>query len=92
MLKSAIGLFVITTIILVAFLPSFTTMMEKREKNLDYDAKIEALKKKQIDLVEERRLLKDDPVYLEKVAREKMGLVREGEVIYRIESNTIEKK
>jgi cell division protein FtsB len=28
--------------------------------------------------------LEEDPVYLEKVAREKMGLIKKGEVVYQL--------
>jgi cell division protein FtsB len=34
--------------------------------------------------LEEKRLLEEDPAYLEKVGREKMGLIRKGEVVYKI--------
>ena len=50
------------------------------------------LKKKNKKLGEERQLLENDPVYLEKVAREKMGLIKKGEVIYRIMPSNEEKK
>jgi cell division protein FtsB len=59
-------------------------MQELKQKNIDYKAQIEELKHKNSQLVEEKSRLIHDPVYLEKVAREKMGLVKEGEVIYRI--------
>ena len=39
---------------------------------------------KNSELRREKQLLENDPVYLEKVGREKMGLVREGEMIYRL--------
>lgn len=55
-----------------------------REKNREYKRQIEMLKKKNAELAEENRMLEEDPEYLEKVAREKMGLIKEGEVIYRI--------
>ena len=70
--------------ILVIFVPPFAKMQEKRSKNTQYEEKIRQLKEKQVRLLEERRLLEEDPEYLEKVAREKMGIAREGEVIYRI--------
>lgn len=69
---------------LLIFVPSFTRMNDIQQKNHDYERQIEELAAKNADLREELRKLKDDPEYLEKVAREKMGLVRDGEVIYRI--------
>ncbi len=51
-----------------------TTMQEEIEQ---LDEKIEVLK-------EERDLLQNDVSYLEKVIRDELGLVREGETVYRV--------
>ena len=84
MLKNAFWLFCFATLILFFFLPSFSVMQDHRQKSIENDRKIVGLKEKNKKLEEERRLLEEDPVYLERVAREKMGLVREGETIYRL--------
>ena len=84
MIKNAIWLFTIAFVLLVAFFPSYQKMRELRQKNHDYEAQILDLKRKNTELSRERERLENDPVYLEKVAREKMGLVREGEMIYRL--------
>ena len=92
MIKSAIGLFILTIIVLMIFLPSYTKMQDLKQKNLDYKRQIEQLQQKSAELKEEKRLLESDPVYLEKVAREKMGLIREGEVVYKITPVTVNKE
>ncbi len=84
MLKNAFWLFAVATLILIFFLPSFTIMQEQREKNLEYERRIAELKGRNRELEKEKRLLLEDPVYLERVAREEMGLVREGEMVYRL--------
>ena len=84
MLKNAILLFVFAICLLMIFLPTFTKMQDLRQKDLDYKTRISKLERENIRLKEERRLLEDDPVYLEKVAREKMGLIRAGEVVYQL--------
>jgi len=84
MIKNALGLFFLTIIVLIIFLPSYTKMQDLKQKNLDYKRQLEQLQQKSAELKEEKRLLENDPVYLEKVAREKMGLIREGEVVYKI--------
>ena len=84
MLKNAIGLFIITLFVLIAFLPSYSKMQDLKQKNRDYAGQIEELKRKNVELREEKRLLEEDPFYLEKVAREKMGLIRKGEVVYKL--------
>jgi len=77
----AVGLFLI-------FLPSYQKMQDLKTANADYEQRIRELMEENQVLAEEKRLLLEDPVYLEKVAREKMGLIREGEVIYKIEPQT----
>ena len=90
--KNAIWIFMITLATLVILLPAFSKMQELRQKNADYQEKIVNLKVKNTQLMEERHLLQNDPLYLEKVAREKMGLARQGEVVYRITPASGEKK
>ncbi len=84
MLKNALWLFAFCVIVLAVFLPSYTQVQDKKQKIKEYNARIKELRDNNIKLTEERRLLVNDPHYLEKVAREKMGLVKEGEVIYRL--------
>ena len=84
MIKNALWLFFGASIILFIFLPSYSRYQDLREKNADYASEIRSLKKENLRLSQEKRRLDNDPVYLEKVGREKMGLVREGEVVYKI--------
>ena len=84
MLKNAIWLFSLTIVVLILFLPSYTKMQDLKQINLQYEQQIKDLVYEQARLKEELRMLKEDPDYLEKVAREKMGLVRDGEVVYKI--------
>ena len=84
MLKNAILLFVFALLILMIFLPTFARMQDVKQKDLEYQTRISDLEQENIQLKEERRLLEEDPVYLERVAREKMGLIRAGEVVYKL--------
>ncbi|MBF0490860.1 MAG: septum formation initiator family protein [Candidatus Omnitrophica bacterium] len=84
MLKNALSLFIITIIIVVVFLPSYSKMQELKQKNQDFLLRIQYLEAKNKKLEQEGRFLKNNPEYLEKVAREKMGLIRQGEMVYKI--------
>jgi len=84
MIKNAIWLFAFTIIILVVFLPSYAKMQDLRQRNLEYKTQFDQFTQGNQKLREEKKRLEVDPAYLEKVAREKMGLVREGEVVYKI--------
>lgn len=84
MWKNAIWLFVLALFVLFAFLPSYTQLQDLRFKNVQYEHEVRRLKREQSRLEREKRLLVEDPVYIEKVAREKLGLIKEGEVVYKI--------
>jgi cell division protein FtsB len=84
MFKNSIGLFIVAAVILVLFLPSYTKLQDLRYRNQQYKKKMEELKKEQANLIDEERLLKDDPEYREKVIRQEMGVMKKGEVIYRV--------
>src|SRR5208283_5128614 len=84
MLKNALSLFILTVVILALFLPSYWTMQDLKQKNLEYARRITALEEKNKKFEEERHLLQTDPDYVEKVGRETMGLIRPGETVYKI--------
>ena len=92
MLKNAITLFIFTVVILVVFLPSFTKMQDLKAKNRQYAQRIVDLEAKAKKLEEEKHLLLTDPDYVEKVGREKMGLIRQGETVYKIVPASDKKK
>jgi cell division protein FtsB len=54
--------------------------MRARENSLRTD--IAHLKQDNLRLMQEVRSLKQDPAYLERLARDKIGLARPGEVVY----------
>ncbi len=91
MLKNAFILFAVAFAVLLAFLPTFSRWQDVKQEDLEYQNKIRELREERVSLAEEKRLLEEDPDYLEKVAREKMGLIREGEVIYHLpDMNAVE--
>ncbi len=84
MIKNAFILFAVAFVILVLFLPTFRRMQDVKQRDVEYQARIAELTAENKALTEEKRKLEEDPVYLEKVAREKMGLIREGEVVVQL--------
>ncbi|MCK9603082.1 MAG: septum formation initiator family protein [Candidatus Omnitrophica bacterium] len=66
------------------FLPGYTKLQELRDKNRDLTVKIKQLKIDNSLLEQELKRVENDPVYQEKMAREKMGVVRKGEIPVRI--------
>ena len=83
-MKNAFWIFTFALLILVVFLPTFSKKQQLQEKNEQLQAQIDSLKAQSAALLIEKKGLIEDPVHLERVAREKMGIVRDGEVIYKI--------
>ncbi len=79
-------LYVVVAIVLfVIFLPGYTKFMELRARNIELEKEIERLEKENVALYKEKKRLNEDIDYMEKVARESMGLAKEGEIPIKIE-------
>jgi len=72
---------IVIGIIAVIFLPSLAKYQELRSKEARLDAQIKALKTENKRLEEEKSRLETDITYVEKRARDKIGLVRKGEIV-----------
>jgi cell division protein FtsB len=83
-LRSAFWLFGIAFFLLVLFLPGYTKLQELRDKNKDLETKIKRLNIENALLQQELIRINGDPTYQEKIAREKMGVVRKGEIPVKI--------
>lgn len=66
------------------FIPGYLRLRSLAEENRALEKKIEEIKEANLRLKEEQQRLKEDPLYLEEVARKKLGVVREGEELYRV--------
>ena len=80
------SLYVVVAIgLLVIFLPGYSKFMELRAKNIHLEKEIERLERENVRLYKEKKRLEEDIDYIEKVARESMGVAREGEVPIKLE-------
>lgn len=84
MFKKALWLFGITIFLLIIFLPGYTKLQDLRERNKELSSNIDKLKKENVLLQNEIMRLQNDPLYQEKVVRDKMGVVRRGEIPIKI--------
>ena len=71
-------------IVLIIFLPGYSKLQKLKDKNRLLNSKIEALNKENQDLACQIERLNVDPFYIEKKARDKMGIGKSGEVRYKI--------
>ena len=83
-LRKAFWLFGISVFLLIVFLPGYTKLQDLRDRNRDLQEKIKRLNIENSLLQQELARIESDPNYQEKIAREKMGMVRKGEVPIKI--------
>jgi cell division protein FtsB len=84
MIRNVIFLFVVLAAVFVVYLPSYMQMQDLWHRNQVFSKRIKDLEADNIKLAEEQDRLKNDPEYFEKIARERMGLIKEDEVIYKV--------
>jgi len=68
-------------ILLAIFLPPFAKYQELRYKNRSLEQQIKKVNEETKRLEEERRRLETDISYVEKKARDKIGVAKKGEII-----------
>lgn len=83
-LRKAFWLFGVAVFLLIIFLPGYTKLQDFRDKNRDLQARLKELKVENYLLQQELLRSENDLLYQEKIAREKLGVVRKGEVPVRI--------
>ena len=83
-IKKVFWIFILVIFLAILFLPGYTKLQELRDKNADLEVKIRKLEIENTLLQEQSRRLGSDPIYQERILREKMGIVREGEVPVKI--------
>ena len=80
-----IVLFVLGLVLLgIIFIPGYLKIRRLAKQNKELEKQIEETQQANRRLKEEHQKLINDPLYLEKVAREKLGVVRKGEVVYKV--------
>jgi cell division protein FtsB len=83
--RKIIWLLAIAIVILIIFLPGYTKLQELRDKNRQLQARIDQIKLENARLENEILRIQQDPLYREEMIRQKLGVVRKGEVVYKIE-------
>ncbi len=85
--KDIIKISFILAILLILLVPRFYRLQRNKNKLRAQiqlqKQRIEQLRKENAALGEEIQLLKEDPDYREEIARNEMGLIKKGEIIYR---------
>jgi cell division protein FtsB len=74
--------FVLTALCII-FLPGYSELHKLREDNDQLKRRISLLEEHNEKLKEDMQKMKQDPDYIEKKARKKLGIVKKGEIIYK---------
>lgn len=82
--KKTLWFFGLIISLLIIFLPGFTKLQELKDRNRDLESKIKRLNIENALLQQELKRIENDPVYQEKIVRDKMGVVRKGEIPIKI--------
>ncbi len=89
-IKKNILVIALILIVVLLYIPSFSKMRDLKKRNVIYEKEIDRLEIINESLVKEKQRLIEDPNYLESVARDKMGVAKEGEVTYRMKQMEVE--
>ncbi len=79
--KSRVKTVVFVIILLAAFLPPFIKYQQIQYKSRALDRQLKSLKEEIKALEEEKRRLETDIIYVEKKARDRIGVAKKGEII-----------
>ena len=84
--KMSLILIVILSVCLTiyAFTPCIIEQRKLDKQITNLENEIERVRESNKKLVKEISTLKNDPLYIEKLARKELGLIRSGEVIYKL--------
>ena len=86
--QNRFGMFLVTTVVLMLLIIVSIKSVELKAKQADYQAREEqllaeiAVEEQEAKDLEEYRKYTQTKAYVEEVAKEKFGLVREGEIVF----------
>jgi len=77
-------------VVFIIFFPTFSKVQKLKTTDRVLSQKLERLSEDNEELTRENEMLKNDPVYIEEVAREKLKVAKENEIIFRVVDDTEE--
>ncbi len=73
-----------TVLAIYVFTPCIIEQKKLNKQISNLESEIERVRESNKKLAKEIHALKNDPLYIEKLARKELGLIRSGEVIYKL--------
>ena len=81
---SAVVFLLLAAAFVALIVPRMLQVHDLQQRSDDLEKQLRELKKQNDAFEGELRLLRDDPVYLEKVARRQLNKAKEGEIVYKV--------
>ena len=75
---------ILALIIAIIYLPGLSKYLKLKRKDTDLEREVKRLENEIARIQEEEHLLKTDLTRLEEVVREELGLVKPGEIVYKV--------
>lgn len=82
--RSVIIALLIGVLLIWVFVPIFAKISKLKNQKSELQTEIQRLALRNLALDQELKLLKNDPVYVEYMARRTFGTAKEGEVVYKL--------
>ncbi len=76
--------FTILVVFVVLLAPRIVQIQKLSDRSRDLEIELKRLQAENKKQEEELRMLREDPVYIEKVAREKFRKAKQGEIVYKV--------
>jgi len=89
-IPKSVWIILLIAAILFLFFPSISQFLELKHQEEGLSREIADLKVKIADLEREEHLIKNDLSYLEDVIRKELGLVKPGEIVYKVVPEEVE--
>ena len=81
---SAVIFIVLAVVFVILLMPRILQIQSLKQRNQLLAEELKKIKSENLSLETQLRLLRDDPVYLEKVARQQFNKAKQGEIVYKV--------
>lgn len=85
MIIRLLAIFLLSTVALILYFPNYTKLKQLRRENEKLLLKNKELEGEIVDLEDKLSRVGEDPYLYEKIARDELGVAKEGEIVIDIE-------
>lgn len=82
--RTIAGVLIFAAVLAYLFVPAAMKLYKLKRQDSRLEREIEALSTRNLVLQNEFRLLREDPIYIEQIARKTFRKAKDGEIVYRL--------